>query len=80
MANGINLLPLSIAGISLAESAIKPGLTRGARLRYLVVMIVIVVLIYPLPAGVCLYWLTTNVWSLASTIITLISRKNSAAQ
>jgi YidC/Oxa1 family membrane protein insertase len=71
LAGGINLLPLLIAGISLAESAIKPGLTRGARLRYLVVMIVIVALIYPLPAGVCLYWLTTNVWSLASTLVTI---------
>ena len=65
----VNFLPLLIAGISVLESLAKPGQTTSSKMRFLVVMLVVAVLIYPLPAGVCLYWLTSSAWSLGSTIL-----------
>ncbi len=63
----INLLPILIIAVALGESAIKHGDDRSARARFLIVAIVIALLIYPAPAGVCLYWLTSNLLSFART-------------
>jgi YidC/Oxa1 family membrane protein insertase len=59
----INVLPLLITLVAFAESAIKVDSTRSDRMRFLIIGLVIVVLIYPAPAGVCLYWLTSTVLS-----------------
>ncbi|MDQ4086459.1 MAG: membrane protein insertase YidC [Pseudomonadota bacterium] len=61
----INILPLLITAIVLMESAIRTGGEAGDRFRFLLVALVIAVLIYPATAAVCLYWLTTNLLSLA---------------
>lgn len=61
----INLLPIVITIAALADSALKTDSTRTARMRFLIVAVVIAVLIYPMPAGVCLFWLTNNIASLA---------------
>lgn len=63
--SNVNLLPLLIPMIALIESAIGTNSTRSTRIRFMVVTVVIVLLIYDAPAGVCLYWLTSNVASLA---------------
>lgn len=64
----INFLPILLTGIAVYESTIRKELTKEMRIRFLIVSGVIAILIYPLPAGVCLYWLTSNVWSLGATI------------
>jgi YidC/Oxa1 family membrane protein insertase len=59
----INLLPLLITAVTLSESLVDADATRASRLRFLVIGLVIAALIYPMPAGVCLYWFTGNVLS-----------------
>ncbi len=72
----INLLPLLITLVAFAESAIKVDATRSERMRFLIIGLVIVLLIYPAPASVCLYWLTSTVASfLRSGIEALQARR-----
>jgi YidC/Oxa1 family membrane protein insertase len=63
----INVLPILITFVALAESVIKFHGDRGARMRFLIVAVVIAMLIYAAPAGVCLYWLTSNLLSFGRT-------------
>ena len=56
----INLLPILITVVTLSESLIGTNSTRSSRLRFLIVGLVIAILIYPMPAGVCLYWLASS--------------------
>ena len=66
----INILPVAITLVALAESGIKYHGNRSARARFLIVAVVIAVLIYWAPAGVCLYWLTSTLLSFARTALT----------
>lgn len=59
----VNLLPLLLTLIAITEAVFKQGATAGSRAKFFVVSAVIALLIYPLPSGVCLYWLTSNIWS-----------------
>lgn len=63
----LNLLPLLLTGIAIIDSLIKKDATPQSRTRFLIVALVLLVLIYPLPASVCLYWLTSNLWSLLAS-------------
>ena len=63
----INVLPILITIVAIGESAIKYHGDRGARARFLIVAVVIALLIYPAPAGVCLYWLTSTLLSFGRT-------------
>ncbi len=47
----------------------KVDSTRGSRIRFLIIGLVIVVLIYDMPAGVCLYWATSNLLSFLSSAL-----------
>lgn len=67
----INLLPILLTAVAIFESSIRPEMTQATRVRFLIVAGVIAVLIYGLPAAVCLYWLTSNLWSLGSTTLKL---------
>lgn len=64
----LNALPFIITAVALFESLVKKDSTTSARIRFLVVALVIVVLIYHAPAGVCLYWMSSNVWSLLQSL------------
>lgn len=64
----VNLLPLLLTGIAIVESVTTVNSTRQSRIRFLIVALVLVVLIYPLPAAVCLYWLASNFWSLSISL------------
>lgn len=75
----LNLLPIALTVIALLELLIQPQQTTSGRVRFTVVSLVLLVLIYPLPAAVCLYWLTSNVFSLGSTAArTILSRSSHA--
>ena len=63
----INVVPLLLTAVALLDSALKPEATPQSRIKFLIVSLVLVVLIYPLPAGVCVYWLASNVFSLAGS-------------
>ena len=64
----LNILPLLLTGVAIVESIIKRNATKSGRLKFMIVATVIVILIYPLPAAVCLYWFTSNVVSLLSEL------------
>lgn len=64
----INIVPLVLTAVALLDSILKPGATRQSQMRFLIVSLVLVALIYSLPAGVCLYWLSSNVWSLLASL------------
>jgi membrane protein insertase Oxa1/YidC/SpoIIIJ len=51
----VNLLPLLLIGIALMDSYLKPTSTRQTQMRFLIVCTVLLLLIYALPASVCLY-------------------------
>lgn len=76
--HAVNLLPLLITAVALVESLIG-GRTKAAKRRFLIVSLVIVVLIYPAPASVCIYWLTSNLLSLLKTAVTRRSTDASLA-
>jgi YidC/Oxa1 family membrane protein insertase len=65
----INILPLLLTATAITESLIKRNVTVGSRLKFVIVATVIAVLIYPLPAAVCLYWLASNIWSFGSELL-----------
>ncbi len=64
----INLLPIALTVVAVIDSAINPLSTNQARMRFLVISIVLLVLIYPLPAAVNLYWFSSICWSIIGTI------------
>ncbi|MEQ8860769.1 MAG: membrane protein insertase YidC [Pseudomonadales bacterium] len=66
----INLLPLLLTAVAIVEAFVKPNTSTNSKLKFIVVATVIAVLIYPLSAAVCLYWLTSNLWSLIVSIKT----------
>ncbi len=70
----INVLPILLTAVAIFESYIRPEMTQAIRVRFLIVAGVIAILIYGLPAAVCLYWLTSNLWSLGSTTLKLRSK------
>ena len=59
----VNLLPILLTGIAIVESSIRLESTTASKRRFLIVAAVLLVLIYPFPAGVCLYWFTSNTMS-----------------
>lgn len=65
----INVLPVALTAVAVTESWIRKESTQGSRRRFLVVAIILLILIYPFPAGVCLYWLTSNAVSLCRSYI-----------
>lgn len=65
----VNALPLILTLVAIIDSVIRPEATRQTRLRFLIVSAVLVILIYPFPAAVCLYWLTSNLVSLIRSIV-----------
>jgi membrane protein insertase Oxa1/YidC/SpoIIIJ len=63
----INLLPPALALIAVLDSLLNPRMTKQSRIRFLGITVVLLALIYPLPAAVCLYWFSSNLWSFVHT-------------
>jgi len=61
----VNFLPIAMTAVTVAESQIRPEATARSRTQFLFVAAALLVLIYSFPAAVCLYWLTSNLVSLA---------------
>jgi YidC/Oxa1 family membrane protein insertase len=72
----INLLPITLTAVAVLDSVVRPGSTVQTRLHFLIVAVVLLVLIYPLPAAVCIYWLASNCYS---SLDSLYSRVKSRA-
>lgn len=68
-----NLLPFLMTGIALAEAAIKPELDRGSRIKFAIIAIALLALVFNLPSAVVLYWTTSNLISLVRTLLRLKS-------
>ena len=65
----VNVLPIAITLVALVDAWAKKDMTGSMRVRFAIVAAVIAVLIYPLSAALCLYWLTSNLFSFARTLI-----------
>ena len=64
-----NALPIALVAVTLAEAWVKKESTTQSRRRFLVIALVILVLIYPAPSAVCLYWFASTCFSLTRTLI-----------
>ena len=64
----LNVLPFLTTLINIVEAYAMPGLTRGSRRQMTIISVVLLVLVYPLPAAIVFYWVCSNVWSLAGTL------------
>ena len=73
----INLLPVVLTFFALLESYVRPGTSAGVQMQFAVIAVVIALLIYSLPAAVCLYWTASNLWSLLTTLVHKYSRPTS---
>jgi len=75
----VNLLPVVMTAITVAESQIRPEATAKSRAQFLFVAAVLLVLIYSFPAAVCLYWLTSNAVSLSRSWLRARAQKGAPA-
>lgn len=62
---GLNVLPILMTGITWVDAMLRYREDRSARLRFMVISVVMLVLVYPLPAGLVLYWIGNNISSFA---------------
>ncbi|BAQ15708.1 membrane protein insertase YidC [Methyloceanibacter caenitepidi] len=65
----VNVLPFALIAVTLIEAWLKRESTPQSRRRFLIVALVLLVLIYPAPSGVCLYWFASASFSLSRTIV-----------
>ncbi|MEI5678674.1 MULTISPECIES: membrane protein insertase YidC [unclassified Mesorhizobium] len=72
----LNILPIALTAIALLDSFTKPEATAQSRRRFLIVSLVLLALIYPFPAAVCLYWLCSNFWSLIRSQFSAVTASN----
>ena len=63
----VNLLPLLIFIINLADAYLRFGEQKSSRNRYLIIASVICVLIYNMPLCLTLYWASSSIFSLVSS-------------
>ena len=78
-ATTINLLPFLMSGISLTEVFLGRGSDAGAKLRLSIISVVLLVLVYQLPAAVLVYWTSNNLISLARALASNRSAQNDAS-
>lgn len=62
---GLNLLPIIMTAVTWADAILRYRDDRPARLRFMTISAVMLVLVYPLPSGLVLYWIGNNIWSFA---------------
>lgn len=65
---GVNLLPFVMFGVTMLDAFIRYRTDPAARNRFLFVSVVLLVLVYSMPAALVLYWLVSNVGSFASVV------------
>ena len=61
----INALPIILLLMTILICYINAKMIKSEKIRYIFIMLFIVVLIYPLPSGVIIYWIFNNMWSMA---------------
>lgn len=59
--SGINILPLLMTGITIADARIRFHADRATRFKFFAVAAVLLVLVYNMSAALVLYWITSNV-------------------
>ena len=69
----LNILPIALIGVAVADSFLNPLSDNKSRIRFLLVSLVLFVLVYPLSSAVCLYWLASNIWSIIETMFLRIN-------
>lgn len=67
---GINLLPILVLVVTTTDALVRYRADRSARNRFFVISALLFVLIYTMPSSLVLYWLTSNVISLAIVLLT----------
>ena len=62
----INILPFIMSAITLVDAKLRYKEDRKSQLRFLFIAVVLLVLVYSMPAGLVLYWTGSNIFSLIS--------------
>lgn len=60
---GLNLLPVFVLIVTILDAAFRYGASSNATKRFIVIALLLMGLIYYLPAGLVLYWLCSNLYS-----------------
>jgi membrane protein insertase Oxa1/YidC/SpoIIIJ len=58
---GLNLLPVVMTVITWSDAMLRYRDDRAARFRFMTISVVLLVLVYSLPAGLLLYWIGNNI-------------------
>ena len=61
----INALPVILLLMTTLICYINAKMIKFEKIRYIFIMLFIVILIYPLPSAVIMYWIFNNMWSMA---------------
>lgn len=61
----INILPIIMTGITIIDAKLRFRDDRKSQNRFYIIALVLLVIVYGLPSGLVLYWLGSNVMSLA---------------
>lgn len=64
----VNVLPILLTIIAFIESIIVPQ-PSSSRIRFAIISLTVLILIYNFPAAVSLYWLTSNAFSLIAQVL-----------
>lgn len=64
----INALPIVMFLVTLVDAMIRFSDNRPARSRFLVISVVLLVLVYNMPAGLVLYWIGSNMTSMVLSL------------
>ncbi len=78
MGSTVNALPVAMTVLTVLASSLQryadltPGLQRQQRVRLYWMAIAFFVLLYPFPAGMVLYWTTSNLTHLLKVLVTRV--------
>lgn len=67
--NAIHILPIVMTLISFAEVTITPADTLANRRQVMIISVLILVLVYPFPSAIVLYWTCSNLFSFMATVL-----------
>ena len=66
---GVNVLPFVMSAITVIDAKFRFASDNGAFLRFCLIALILLVLVYPFPAALVLYWTMSNLISFATYIL-----------
>jgi membrane protein insertase Oxa1/YidC/SpoIIIJ len=66
---GINVLPVAMAVLTLLDALIRFSNDKKSLTRFLIISGVLLILVYPLSAGIILYWIGLNIFNFFDSVL-----------